>query len=110
MDKPAWSDAATVEDIYYCYRILLMREPSQEDLDYWSERVAAEQLTYSRLAAYFRQSREFVTGRKVRGLELLTLDGNDLARLADFPRAGEGEEADVRADINECHSVLKMFF
>jgi FkbM family methyltransferase len=78
MDKPAWSDEATVEDIYYCYRILLMREPSQEDLDYWSERVAAEQLTYSRLAAYFRQSREFVTGRKVRGLELLKLDDFEL--------------------------------
>jgi FkbM family methyltransferase len=78
MDKPVWSDEATVADIYYCYRILLRREPSPEDLDYWSERVAAEQLTYSRLAAYFRQSREYVTGRKARGLNLLTLDDFEL--------------------------------
>jgi FkbM family methyltransferase len=78
MDKPAWSDEATVEDIYYCYRILLMREPSKEDLDYWSERVAAEQLTYSRLAAYFRKSREYVIGRRARGLRLLTLDDFEL--------------------------------
>ena len=78
MDKPAWSDEATVDDIYYCYRILLRREPSQEDLDYWSERVAAEKLTYSRLAAYFRTSREFVIGRKVRVLNLLTLDEFEL--------------------------------
>jgi FkbM family methyltransferase len=78
MDKPLWSDAATVEDIYYCYRILLSRNPSQEDLDYWAERVAAEQLTYARLAAYFRQSREYVTGRKARGRSLLTLDDFEL--------------------------------
>lgn len=78
MDKPAWSDEATVEDIYYCYRLLLRREPSQEDLDYWSERVTAEQLTYARLAAYFRQSREYVIGRKARGLSLLQLDDFEL--------------------------------
>ena len=78
MDKPVWSDEATVEDIYYCYRLLLKREPSQEDLDYWNERVRAEQLTYSRLAAYFRQSREYVIGRKARGLSLLQLDDFEL--------------------------------
>lgn len=78
MEKPAWSDAATVEDIYYCYRILLRREPSPGDLNYWAERIAAEQLTYARLAAYFRQSREYVTGRKARGLSLLSLDDFEL--------------------------------
>jgi len=51
-----------------------MREPSPEDVEYWKERVAAEQLTYPRLAAYFRQSREYVIGRKARGITLLTLD------------------------------------
>ena len=78
MDRAAWSDEATVDDIYYCYRILLRREPSPEDLAYWSERVAAEQLTYARLAAYFRKSREYVIGRKARGLSLLTLDDFEL--------------------------------
>ena len=71
-------DQATAEDIYYCYRLLLMREPSQEDVDYWKERVAAEKLTYARLAAYFRQSREYVIGRKARGITLLTLDDFEL--------------------------------
>ena len=51
-----------------------MREPSPEDVEYWKERVAAEQLTYPRLAAYFRQSREYVIGRKARGITLLSLD------------------------------------
>jgi hypothetical protein len=78
MDKPAWSDEATVEDIYYCYRLLLKREPSQADLDYWCERVRAEQLNYSRLAEYFRQSREYVIGRKARGFSLLQLDDFEL--------------------------------
>ena len=71
-------DQATAEDIYYCYRLLLMREPSQEDVEYWKERVKTEGLTYARLAAYFRQSREYVIGRKARGITLLTLDDFDL--------------------------------
>ncbi|HKU75347.1 MAG TPA: FkbM family methyltransferase [Pyrinomonadaceae bacterium] len=71
-------DQATAEDIYYCYRLLLMREPSPEDIEYWKERVKAEQLTYGRLAAYFRKSREYVIGRKARGITLLTLDDFEL--------------------------------
>jgi FkbM family methyltransferase len=78
IEKGPWSDQATLEDIYYCYRILLLREPSGEDLEYWSNRVAAEGLTYSRLAAYFRKSREYVTGRKARGIQLVTLDDFEL--------------------------------
>src|ERR1041384_4719212 len=31
----------------------------------------------------------------------ITFDGYDLARLSDFPRAGEGEEADGSADVAE---------
>lgn len=78
MNKPASPDEATAEDIYYCYRLLLMREPSPEDVEYWRERVAAEQLTYARLAAYFRKSREYVIGRKARGITLLSLDDFEL--------------------------------
>jgi FkbM family methyltransferase len=78
VEETASPDKATAEDIYYCYRLLLMREPSQEDVEYWKERVDAEQLTYARLAAYFRQSREYVIGRKARGITLLTLDDFEL--------------------------------
>ena len=78
IDKTAWSDEATLEDIYYCYRLLLMREPSPEDLEYWSNRVATEQLSYARLAAYFCKSREYVIGRKARGIRLLTLNDFEL--------------------------------
>ena len=69
---------ATAEDIYYCYRLLLMREPSPEDVEYWKERVKAEQLTYARLAAYFRKSREYLIGGRARGIALLTLDDFEL--------------------------------
>lgn len=55
-----------------------MREPSSEDVEYWRERVATEKLTYARLAAYFRTSREYVIGRKARGITLLTLDDFEL--------------------------------
>lgn len=78
IEETAPSDEATAEDIYYCYRLLLMREPSPEDVEYWKERVAAEHLTYARLAAYFRQSREYVIGRRARGITLLTLDDFEL--------------------------------
>ena len=55
-----------------------MREPSAADVEYWRERVATEQLSYARLAAYFRTSREYVIGRKARGITLLTLDDFEL--------------------------------
>lgn len=74
MSKRPWSDEATLEDIYYCYRILLLREPSQEDLEYWSDRVTWEGLTYLQLVSYFRKSREYVVGKKARGIDLITLD------------------------------------
>lgn len=77
-EESASRDTATAADVYYCYRLLLMREPAPEDVVYWCERVAAEQLTYARLAAYFRQSREYVIGRKARGITLLTLDDFEL--------------------------------
>jgi FkbM family methyltransferase len=76
--KRLWSQKATLDDIYYCYRILLAREPSDEDMTYWSDRVAAEQLTYSQLAAYFRKSKEFVIGRAARGITLVALDDFEL--------------------------------
>ena len=73
-----WSEQATLDDIYFCYRLLLGREPGEEGLKFWSERLATEQFTYSKLAAYFRQSREYVTGKRARGIKLVELDEFDL--------------------------------
>ena len=73
-----WSDQATLDDIYYCYRILLDREPDEEGWKYWSQRLVSEQFTYSKLAAYFRKSREYICGTKSRGIKLVPLDDFDL--------------------------------
>jgi FkbM family methyltransferase len=73
-----WSEEATVDDIYYCYRLLLGREPGEEGIKFWSQRIANEQFTYAKLSAYFRKSREYVTGMKARGIKLITLPDFDL--------------------------------
>jgi len=76
--KPRWSDQATLDDIYYCYRLLLGREPGEEGLKFWSQRLASEQFTYSKLAAYFCKSREYATSTRARGIKRVALDGFDL--------------------------------
>lgn len=78
LEKRRWSDRATLDDIYYCYRILLGREPGDEGWTYWSGRLATEHFTCAKLAAYFCKSREYVTGLKARGIKLVRLDDFDL--------------------------------
>ena len=76
--KYRWSDEATLDDIYYCYRLLLGREPDEEGWRFWSQRLTTEQFTYSKLAAYFYKSREYVTSTRARGIKLVTFDDFDL--------------------------------
>ena len=78
LDKRRWSDEATLDDIYYCYRLLLGREPGEEGFNYWSERLATERFTYSKLAAYFCKSREYVTSTRARGIKLVAFNDFDL--------------------------------
>lgn len=73
-----WSEQATLDDIYYCYRLLLGREPGEEGMKFWSQRLATEAFTYSKLAAYFRQSKEYITSTRARGIKLVALDDFDL--------------------------------
>ena len=77
-DKHRWSDPATADDIYYCFRLLLGREPGEEGWKYWSQRLATEQFTSSKLAAYFRKSREYLHGKRARGIKLVALRDFDL--------------------------------
>lgn len=73
-----WSEKATLDDVYYCYRILLAREPSDEDIKYWSDRLATEEFSYDRLAWYFRKAREFGVRTRARGITLVSLDDFEL--------------------------------
>src|SRR5437899_495944 len=77
-EEPRWSEQATSEDIYYCYRLLLGREPGEEGWKFWNERLASEQFTFAKLAAYFCKSKEYVTSTRARGIKLVTLDDFDL--------------------------------
>lgn len=78
MTERPWSEDATLDDIYYCYRLLLGREPGPDGLKYWSERLATEQFTCLKLAAYFCKSREYATSRRARGIKLVALEGFEL--------------------------------
>jgi FkbM family methyltransferase len=78
LPQSRWSDQATLDDIYYCYRLLLGREPGEEGLKFWSERLAREEFTCAKLAAYFRKSKEYVTSARARGIKRVALDDFDL--------------------------------
>ncbi|HEX8707274.1 MAG TPA: FkbM family methyltransferase [Pyrinomonadaceae bacterium] len=78
LDKRRWSEEATPDDIYYCYRLLLGREPGEEGWKHWTQRLATERFTFAKLAAYFCKSREYVTSRRARGIRPVVLDGFEL--------------------------------
>lgn len=73
-----WSEQATLDDLYSCYRLLLGREPDKEGWKFWSQRLATEEFTFSKLAAYFRKSREYASSIKAQGIKLVPLDGFEL--------------------------------
>ena len=61
---PRWADDATLEDLYYCYRLFLGREPEP---DGWEAGKAAvsRRIPVHRLADGFLDSREFRSRRRV---------------------------------------------
>lgn len=78
LDKNRWTVEATADDIYYCYRLLLGREPDEGGWNYWNQKLLDEKLSYARLAAYFRQSKEYISDTRARGIQLVTLTEFDL--------------------------------
>jgi FkbM family methyltransferase len=72
------SEQATLDDLYYCYRVLLKREPDDEGWNFWSKKIADEDFTVTKLAAYFCQSHEYLTNARARGLKLVTLEDFEL--------------------------------
>jgi FkbM family methyltransferase len=73
-----WSEQATADDVYYCYRLLLKREPHADELKFWGERLANESFTISKLAACFCESHEYLTSKKARGIKMVSLDDFEL--------------------------------
>lgn len=73
-----WHEAATIDDVYYCYRLLLRREPDAAGLKFWEDRLTREAFTFSKLAAYFCQSQEYLTSKEARGLKLVSFDDFEL--------------------------------
>ncbi len=55
---PQWSDDATLQDLYYCYRLLLGREPEPGGWEFWKGCVA-RRMPVHRLADDFLGGREF---------------------------------------------------
>lgn len=56
---PAWSDLATEQDIYYCYRLMLGREPDPGGLTTYTSTLAARPLPVRDLVEMFLTSLEF---------------------------------------------------
>jgi FkbM family methyltransferase len=54
------SSAVTEADIYYCYRLLLKREPSKEELSNWTAQVNQYGFDINRLVHNFLYSEEFI--------------------------------------------------
>ena len=73
-----WSEDATLDDVYYCYRLLLKREPDADGLKFWRARLSTESFTVAKLAAYFCQSREYLTAARARGIKMVSFDDFEL--------------------------------
>jgi hypothetical protein len=65
------------EDVYYCYQLLLNREPDQEGMQYWINRIDNEKLLITDLVSSFLDSHEF---------KQLYLNGSSDHFSSDFPR------------------------
>jgi FkbM family methyltransferase len=59
--KEISSDLATEADIYYCYRLLLNREPDQAGFDFWSRQINGPGITLRFLTNGFLNSKEFLS-------------------------------------------------
>jgi FkbM family methyltransferase len=53
------SELATEQDVYYCYRLLLNREPDPDGKAVWIQRLQSEKLSVSKLVSGFLNSTEF---------------------------------------------------
>ena len=81
---PRWSDDATMQDLYYCYRLLLGREPEPDGWEFWKGCVAWR-MPVHRLADDFLGSREF----RARRLALNTPVQIELADFKMYVRQGD---------------------
>jgi FkbM family methyltransferase len=77
---------ATPEDIYYCYRLLLKREPTAEEYQQWLDQLNRLHLTLDMLTHEFLHGNEFLERQEQLGQPyLVDLDGFKLyVRMDDF--------------------------
>jgi FkbM family methyltransferase len=64
-------DRATDEDLYYCYRLLLKREPDEAGWNFWTKHMQAQQLSTIALANLFLDTPEFLEKHIGRPYEIL---------------------------------------
>jgi FkbM family methyltransferase len=69
--RVGFSDIATLEDVRYCYRLLLQREPSQEEREYWIQRLDKETTHLQGLMEHFLNSSEVRARQRVMRQPLL---------------------------------------
>jgi FkbM family methyltransferase len=79
------ADVATETDLYYCYRLLLNREPDEDGWDFWRKQVHKRQHTLRSLTDTFLNGEEFLLQREqtfyafflaaARQIQLVELDG-----------------------------------
>jgi len=53
-------DRATEEDIYYCYRLFLKREPDEPGWEFWKKQLYDQKLTVNALTSRFLDTPEFL--------------------------------------------------
>jgi FkbM family methyltransferase len=70
------SEKATVDDVYYCYRLFLNRAPDAEGLRFWMQLVNEQRVTVAFLTDSFLNSDEFRALQAARNTpELVDLEG-----------------------------------
>src|SRR5207249_3872743 len=53
-------DVATDDDLYYCFRLFLRREPDQRGWDFWKQQIDRYHITLQALIDNFLNSQEFL--------------------------------------------------
>jgi FkbM family methyltransferase len=113
--SPSAFDAVTEADLYYCYRLLLNREPDEAGLDFWMKQIRRNQHTLKSLTDSFINTPEFLIRREhtLYSFFMAAARQIQLVQLKHFKMYARSNDlfigaAIIRGDPYEAHVVREM--